>query len=50
MIMFKDTFEGYISSWRSNVLPHVYIVRTCDGVHVMYNTEKAVEFIVDQLR
>lgn len=44
--MLKDTFESYISSWRSNV----YIVRTCDGVHVMYNTEKAVEFIVDQLR
>lgn len=48
--MLKDTFEGYIDSWRSNVLPHVYIVRTCDGVHVMYDSKKAVEFIMDQLR
>lgn len=50
MIMFKDTFESYISSWKNYILPYAFIVRTCDGVHVMYNTEKAVEFIVDQLR
>lgn len=49
MIMFKDTFESYISSWKNYILPYAFIVRTDDGVHVMYDSKKAVKFIVDQL-
>lgn len=48
--LFKDTFESYISSWRNYILPYAFIVRTDDGVHVLYDSKKAVGFIMDQLR
>lgn len=48
--LFKDIFERYINIWKGYKLPHVYIVRMSDGVHVLYDSKKAVEFIVDQLR
>lgn len=47
---FRDIFESYINSWKNYILPYAFIIRTDDGVHVLYDSKKAVEFIMDQLR